>query len=650
MQQDQTQQLDPSIVNLAKSISQTETNGQKSPYTATGGSGEYGAYQYIAPTWAADSQKYLGQSVPLTSATPAQQDEVAYKKIQDLGKQGYKPNQIASIWNSGKPDPTGNVGTNKEGVAYDTPQYVKSVQKVYEQLQGGQQATPQQTSSTVGATPQSIAAQNQPQQSLGQKILGGVEGLANWAFPIAKDVYNDATGNNTGTQEKSGLQQIGDLGLSALWFVPGIGEVGEGARAADAAVEGGGLLSKVLGSNLAKGGALGYGAGVASNLASGQGLGQAFSPNPANVLGAVTGGLASTILPKVFNKLSGHLSESGAVQGLEDNVNHALNATKSGRGWMQTITSQGGDPAKLIAQSGVAGKISVVDQKLDTSLAQRAIEGGVNEDGVYEQGRIGALGQLRAKALDTIGATVKTDDLRREALAQIPKLGPEVNIGNATNQINSSFDNFKAKYGEVLNPSQVEEIKEGMTNSSGVYKNNGMIDNQNASSLIGNVARSKIEQLSDASGFPGMNEYNDYMKQHYTALSALKRLNGQAVKGGLLGNTLRQHTIGLAAGAISSAMGGGVLKDIGAIFGGEMAGKLISKVMGDTALSNPLRNVILSKLETEDPEIVQKLQQFAQQGKSKVAPLYSPKKTSKMPSLSSGLISKALTRSATGLK
>jgi len=126
-------ELDPSIVALTKAIGSTETGGN---YTAKGASGEYGAYQYTPATWAADSQTYLGQSVPLDSATPAQQDEVAYNKVKALGAEGNTPSQIASIWNSGKADPTGNVGVNKEGVAYNTPAYVQKVQAAYQKNMG----------------------------------------------------------------------------------------------------------------------------------------------------------------------------------------------------------------------------------------------------------------------------------------------------------------------------------------------------------------------------------------------------------------------------------------------------------------------------------------------------------------------------------
>lgn len=662
VQQNQTTnsngQLDPAVVNLAKAIRQTESGGN---FNAKGASGEMGAYQYTPDTWSKEAPQY-GINTPLAQATPEQQNAVAYNQIKSWKDSGKDVTQIASMWNAGEGEPnayTGkfsdgspSFGTNPKGVKFNVPAYVKSVATAYQTLKNGGQvgADPNNPSST--ANPQNQPPQ-QPSQSLGQRIIGGAEGLANWAFPVAKDLYNDVTGQNTGTNSKTGLQQLGDAGLSALWFVPGLGEVGEAARGADAAVEGGGLLSKALGSNLVKGGALGYGAGVASNLSQGQGLGQAFSPNISNIGGAVTGGIASTILPKVFGKLTSHLSQSGAVQSLEDNVEHTLNATKSGRQWMSTIAGQGQDPAKLIAQSGVAGKINVIDQKLDTTEAQKAIEGGVDDNGVYQPGRIGQLGAARAQALDKMGATVDVDGLRKEALSQIPTLPSSVNINDATNAVNKNFDNFKAKYGQYLTPSQVEEIKESMTGASGVYKRSGQIGDQNVSSLIGGVARKKVEDLADSSGFPGMKEYNAYIKQHYTALQALKKLNGQAVKGGLLGNTLRQHTLGLVGSMVGNAMGGGILGTMGGLLSGELSGRMLSKVLGDTALSNPLRDAILSKIQTEDPDIVQKLMKFNSGGdnritQSKVAPIYSPK-TSRSSGRVSGILTKVAARGGASL-
>ncbi len=140
--------LDPQVVNLAKAIRQVESKGD---FTAKGKSGEYGGYQYTPDTWNADAAKY-GVNVPLEKATPQQQNEVAYKKIAELKGQGYNVGQIASIWNSGKPEWEGNVGTNKYGVHYDTPQYVNTVNQTYQAFKRGQAPSIlPPTASTVGA-------------------------------------------------------------------------------------------------------------------------------------------------------------------------------------------------------------------------------------------------------------------------------------------------------------------------------------------------------------------------------------------------------------------------------------------------------------------------------------------------------------------
>lgn len=312
----ETQPLDPSIVRLAQAISKTETGGSKNPYTTSGASGEYGAYQYTPATWAGDSQKYLGQSVPLEQATPAQQDEVAYNKIKDLGSQGYKPSQIASIWNSGKADPTGNVGINKYGVAYDTPGYVKKVEAHYNQLQqssGGYNPQPYSHPDTnvggipsgTGTTGTDTPSTPSAPENLWQKAGDVASGIGNFLFPAVGDVSNLLQGKNT----KTPLQIAGDVGLTALPFIPGLGEVAEAGRAGEAVAKGGGLLSKLAGLPTAvKGAGVGYGAGVASNLSQGQGLGQAVMPNAANIGGALLGGAAPIALgglSSLSTKLSG---------------------------------------------------------------------------------------------------------------------------------------------------------------------------------------------------------------------------------------------------------------------------------------------------------------------------------------------------------
>ena len=143
----QGQTLDPQVVAMAKAIAQNESNTN---YTEKGKSGEYGAYQWLPGTWAADSQKYLGQAVPFGQATPQQQNQVAYRKIAAWKAAGYGPAQIASMWNAGGGNPDAYKGTfangkpssssapggspNAEGVNYDVPAYAKKVTDTYQQL------------------------------------------------------------------------------------------------------------------------------------------------------------------------------------------------------------------------------------------------------------------------------------------------------------------------------------------------------------------------------------------------------------------------------------------------------------------------------------------------------------------------------------
>lgn len=116
---------------IANAIKLVESGGN---YNAQGASGENGAYQFMPGTWASWSSEYasqvLQQSVAKLPMTPENQDAVAKFKIQQWLNQGYTPDQIASMWNSGSPDYQGKVGVNSKGVKYDVPSYVNKVTSV----------------------------------------------------------------------------------------------------------------------------------------------------------------------------------------------------------------------------------------------------------------------------------------------------------------------------------------------------------------------------------------------------------------------------------------------------------------------------------------------------------------------------------------
>lgn len=311
------EQLDQQAVALAKSIRQIESNNN---FNAQGKSGEWGGYQFTPATWDSYSREF-GVNAAFGSATPEQQNEVAYKKIKQWKDQGYNPGQIASMWNAGAGRPNayqeGHKGVNKFGVEYDTADYAKKVAQTYQRLKPLEEAKTQLAQRTE-PTPKE-------EKSLGRK---GLEFL----FPILEK------------KERTGLQTIGDLGLSALTLIPGLGAAGLGAKAANvggrAALKG--LLPSLLkASTIAKGAGAGYGVDVLSNLSKGETGGEAFTPGLGTALGGaipfgsqalrMTGvgqrALGEKALQEAAEIVSPTLTKKNIKQGLKSGL-----VSKSGKG------------------------------------------------------------------------------------------------------------------------------------------------------------------------------------------------------------------------------------------------------------------------------------------------------------------------------
>lgn len=124
--------LDPQIVALAKAIRAHETGNRP----VAGKTGELASrYQFIPSTWKSYAKKYLGNAnAPLTLEN---ENYVVYHRLAEWKQQGYNPGQIASMWNSGNPNPyaKGNKGVGKSSanpnVTFNVPKYVQSVYQNY---------------------------------------------------------------------------------------------------------------------------------------------------------------------------------------------------------------------------------------------------------------------------------------------------------------------------------------------------------------------------------------------------------------------------------------------------------------------------------------------------------------------------------------
>lgn len=195
--------LDAGVVNLSKAIRQQESGGN---YNAIGDNGtSHGAYQWQPGNFASAAKQY---GLDPTDFSPTNQDKVAYAQISHYKEQGLLPEQIASMWNSGKPDPTGNVGTKKingKDVSFDTPAYVSKVMSHFQQFKTENPGQPQAQdllSQTV--------AQPQEAPSIGGFGKNVVQSGANFLGNIANAALHPIqTVQNIGGAAVGGLQELG---------------------------------------------------------------------------------------------------------------------------------------------------------------------------------------------------------------------------------------------------------------------------------------------------------------------------------------------------------------------------------------------------------------------------------------------------------
>jgi len=220
--------LDQDVVNLAKAIRQVETGNNPKP----GASGELPSrYQFMPATWRTLAKKHLGDENAKLSLE--NENRVAYTQIKEWKDSGYKPDQIASMWNSGKPDWQGKVGVNSAGVKYDVPGYVAKVGNAYKQIKG---VTPTTTPAPVPMPTMSADVEAQKQHgaffapntqnpsAIGEalKSVGNIPssafGFARGALNMINPVQIAKNVQQIGSDVRGLVQEAGGVGKAATAF------------------------------------------------------------------------------------------------------------------------------------------------------------------------------------------------------------------------------------------------------------------------------------------------------------------------------------------------------------------------------------------------------------------------------------------------
>ncbi len=255
----------------------------------------------------------MGKNVPLEQATPAEQNQVAYSRIEKLKSEGYGPAQIASMWNAGTGEPnayTGTFsngqpseGTNSYGVKYNVPAYVNGVMKNYANLT--------QSSTNTGSTQQVSATNTQISPlDVGAAAVAGGAGILSklWTYfkaPLSDAAKSAVTGAITG-------------------------------ETIDPA--GGGIPGAIAG------GAAGIGEGIISDLTGGAKKSSSSTDTTGTTGTSGTAGTTDTTTPPATPPPSSNTEETtraaDASQMLKDAISPILEKVQGGRNLLNTQAGQ----------------------------------------------------------------------------------------------------------------------------------------------------------------------------------------------------------------------------------------------------------------------------------------------------------------------
>jgi hypothetical protein len=447
------QALDPDIVNLTKAIRQQESGGD---YQRKGASGEYGAYQWEPDTWAAQSKKYLGTSVPFGTATKEQQNEVAYKQVADWKAQGYNVGQIASMWNAGEGDPNayinGNSGTNSDGVKYDTKAYAKSVAQYYQEYKKQTPATGNTVNSSFGlnGSDSNTDTPTQPKKTLGQMIGGAA---SNIATGVAQAEINTVQGAGQAV-----LKGTDALGIT--------NNAGSDQFFKDPAT----LKAK----NLSQG--VGQGAGYLAPYLTGVGEEDLAlqAPEAAKAVESVAGKLAGKVAGAVVKRAPSFVANTAigttqAAGNIGKGIEAGVGAEAADLG-LKSIPTVAGKVGDLIKNTAIGKKgLSTLD-KLSDVETQKFIKGKTfSETAQKTQGALKAFEDNSRKALQAVKDKIPNIKISGEKIAQ------KVNDGIlGAIKSNAAYKGVEGDVEQLFkNPNDL--INSGLLNTDEAQKVKGMV-------------------------------------------------------------------------------------------------------------------------------------------------------------------------------
>ena len=534
----ETETLDQDALNLTKAIRQHESGGN---FEAKGKSGEYGAYQFTAPTWKGYAKEVLGdENAPMTKEN---QNQVAYKKIKKWKDSGKNVGQIASMWNAGEGRPDAYKedykGVNEYGVHYDTPAYAKAVAEIYQQTKGQVKAPTQPTQPIEIKEEESTLGQELSQR--GEDIATGISSLVSGK-------------EKTGQNRFSGLLQtvggvaggLGDVVNKGLELIPGVKQV----------------------ENL-----IGQGVGSLLKTETGQKVAQSIKefsekhPELSKDIGAGVDILTAIPILKGLGVVKNIAldSVSSALKGVAEKSMTKTLTEIAGRtvGGRKLIASTPEVVETLIKERAVP---DIIGNKLTTKEATSKISRAISDIDKNKYQPLLDKASYTTQGVQTSFMPLKGVENKAIKLAQDE-------LKN-TAPITEYFERLRIKYGETPAISDLNKAKRLV--SKNISEAGFASPTYSTDKIVRSALQEAVEEGGKALGIPDIAEINQLMARLIKSQNLLKVLDGKPIKSGLVGNIVKNTaTVGgeLAGNATGIPFAGALVgRGVGSNVGKKLTG------------------------------------------------------------------------------
>lgn len=349
------------------------------------------------------------------------------------------------------------------------------------------------------------------------------------------------------------------------------------------------------GAKIAMGAASGYASDVATNLDQGKIGKDIFKPGLGTAIGAGLPALGGAVdLVKGAKGSIGPLKNAAKqslvkreVDKLAQKYDEVFTSTKAAKKGFVKSERAGKNPSRFLAERGDIvdvenGKINAQPVMLRVEQDADALE-DVFDGILQEKDRF--LTADKYISLSQLGARVKS-----RLASSTNKASGELSSMN--DEVDRLIGEFKKQFGDRINLSQLNLIKRGQWKQSKVFDATKPAFTGDVNYNFGRVAKDLIEDnIPEAD----IRMFNAMLGDHYDALDSLRRIDGNAVKGGRLGGYFAR-TIGAVAGAKAGPIGSII---------GAVTGDTVSQIMQANYIANPIKKLILSRIPKERPVYAQ---------------------------------------------